>query len=53
MVGYHHQLSGREFEQTPGDDGEQRSLVGSSPWGRKDPDMAERLNNNNRGNHAP
>ena len=27
MVGWHHQLKGHEFEQTPGDSGGQRSLV--------------------------
>ena len=26
MVGWHHQLSGREFEQTPGDNEGRRSL---------------------------
>ena len=28
MVRQHHQLNGHEFEQTPGDSGEQGSLVG-------------------------
>ena len=27
MIRYHHQLNGHEFEQTPGDSGEQRSLA--------------------------
>ena len=27
MVGWHHQLNGHEFEQTPGDGGGQGSLV--------------------------
>ena len=31
MVQQHHQLSGHEFEQTPGDSG-QGSLVCCSPW---------------------
>ena len=31
MVGWHHQLSGRESEQTPGDRAGQRSLAGYSP----------------------
>ena len=30
MVGWHHRLNGCEFEQTPGDGGEQRSLAGYS-----------------------
>ena len=50
MIGWHHQISGHEFELTPGDSEEkamaptpvllpgkshgQRSLVGCSPWGR-------------------
>ena len=27
MVGWHHRLNGREFEETPGDRGAQRSMV--------------------------
>ena len=38
MVGWYHQLNGHEFEQTPEDSGEQRSLVCSSPWGHKESD---------------
>ena len=45
IVGWHHQLNGHEFEQTPGDSEGQGSLVCCSPWGRKESDMAERLNN--------
>ena len=41
MVGWHHQLSGHEFEQAPGDHEEQISLACCSPWGGK-----ELLNNN-------
>ena len=33
MVGWHHRLNGREFEQTPGDGEGQGSLLCSSPWG--------------------
>ena len=33
MAGWHHWLSGREFEQTPGDGDGQGSLAGCSPWG--------------------
>ena len=36
MVRQHHWLNGHEFEQIPGDSGEQRSLACCSPWGRKD-----------------
>ena len=35
MVGWHHQLSGHEFEQAPGVDDGQGSLACCSPWGRK------------------
>ena len=46
-VGWHHQLNGHEFEQTLGDREEQGSLVCCSPWGHKESDMTEQLNNNN------
>ena len=45
MVGWHHQLDGREFEQTLGDGKGQGSLVCCSPWGRKESDTTEQLNN--------
>ena len=35
MVGWHHRLNGREFEQALGVGGEQGSLVCYSPWGHK------------------
>ena len=44
MVGWHHQLNGQEFEQTPGVGGGQGSLACCSPWGRKRLDMTEQLN---------
>ena len=37
--------NGREFEQTPGDNEGQGSLVCCSPWGRKESDTTEQLNN--------
>ena len=46
MVGWHHQLDGHEFERAPGDGDGQGSLVCCSPWGHKESDMPERLNNN-------
>ena len=48
MVGQHHQLDGHEFEQALGDGEGQRSLACCSPWGHKQLDMTERLNNNPR-----
>ena len=50
MVGCHHQLDGHEFEQTPGDDDRQGSLVCCSPWDHKELDTTERLNNNSNKN---
>ena len=44
MVGWHHQLNGHKFEQTPGDGEGRGSLVCSSPWGGKESDTTERLN---------
>ena len=46
MVGWHHQVNGYELEQAPGVDDGQRSLVCCSPWGHKESDTTERLNNN-------
>ena len=45
MVGWHHQLNGHKFEQVPGDGEGQGGLTCCSPWGRKDTDTSERLNN--------
>ena len=42
MVGWHHQLSGREFEQAPRVGDGQRNLC--SPWGHKESDTTEWLN---------
>ena len=44
MVGWHHQLNGHEFEQTPGVSEGQGSLVCCIPWGHKDSDRTEQLN---------
>ena len=46
MVGWHHQLSGHEFEQTPGDGEGQESHACFSPWGHKESDTTEWANNN-------
>ena len=40
----HHQLSGHELEQTPGDGDGQESPVCCSPWGCKESDVTEGLN---------
>ena len=44
MVGWHHRLYGREFEQAPGVGDGQGSLAYCSPQGHKESDMTERLN---------
>ena len=45
MIGWDHQLNGHEFEQSLGDDEGQGSLVCCSPWGHKESNTTERLNN--------
>ena len=48
IVGWHHQLNGHEFEQALGDDEGQGGLACYSPWGHKELDITELLNNNNK-----
>ena len=48
LVEWHYQLNGYEFEQAPGDGEGQGSLVLCNPWGRKESDTTEQLNNNNK-----
>ena len=48
MVGWHHWLDGREFEQAPGVGDGQGSLVCCSPWGHREADTTEGLNYNNK-----
>ena len=45
MVGRHYQLNRHEFEQIPGDREGQGSLVYCSPWGHRESDETEQLNN--------
>ena len=47
MVGWHHQLDGDEFEQALGDGDGQGSLACCSPWGHKQLDMTEQVDNSN------
>ena len=47
MVGWHHRLNRQEFEQTSGDSEGLGSLACCSPWGHKELDMTEQLNDNN------
>ena len=46
MVGWHHRLNGHEFEQSQGDNEEERNQVFCSPWGHKELDTTKGLNNN-------
>ena len=41
MVGWHHQLDGHKFEQTPGDGDGRGSLECYSPWSHKELDTTE------------
>ena len=47
MVGWHHWLNRYEFEPTQRDIKGQASLMCCSPWGFKESEMTQRLNNNN------
>ena len=44
MVGWHHCLNGDEFEQALGVGDGQGNLACCRPWGRKESDMTEQLN---------
>ena len=44
MVGWHHRLSGHEFEWTPGVGDGQGGLTCCGPWGCRELDMTEWLN---------
>ena len=46
MIGWHHWLDGHDFGQALGDGEGQGSLACCSPWGHKELDTTERLNNN-------
>ena len=48
MLGWHHQLDRHEFEQALGDGDGQGILVCCSPWGHRESDTIEWLNNNNK-----
>ena len=47
LAGWHHLLDRHEFELALGVDEGQGSLACYSPWGRKELDTTEQLNNNN------
>ena len=46
IIGWHHLLNGHQFEQVPRDNEGQGSLAYCSPWGHKESDTTEQLNNN-------
>ena len=52
MVEWHHRLNGHEFEQTWEDGEGQGSLVCCSPWGCRESDMTQQLNNNKKFNYS-
>ena len=45
IVGWYHSLNGHEFEQALGDGEGQGSLACCSPWGPRESDTTERLQN--------
>ena len=47
MAGWHHQIYGHEFEQTPEISKGQGSLACFRPWGHKESDTTKWLNNKN------
>ena len=47
MVGWHHRLNRHEFEQALGDGEGWGTLAYCTPWGCKESDTTERLNNSN------
>ena len=51
MVGWHNQLNGHVFEETLGVGDKQGGLVCCSPWGRKESDTTEQLNQTDSSNH--
>ena len=44
-IAWHHRLNRHESEQALGDGEGQGSLAGCSPWGHKELNMTEQLNN--------
>ena len=51
MIGWHHQLDGHEFKQALGVGDGEGILASCSPWGHKELDTTEQLNNNNNKNN--
>ena len=47
LVGWHHRLDGHELEQALGVGDAQGGLACRGPWGRRESDTTERLNNPN------
>ena len=47
MIGWHRRFNRHEFEQTLGDSEGQGTLACCSPWGHKESDTAEWMNNKN------
>ena len=45
MVGWHHRLDGHEFEQAPGVGDGPGGLACCNPWGHKELDITQQLNN--------
>ena len=52
MAGWHHRLNGHEFERALGVGDGQGGLACCCPWGHKESDTTEQLNNNDSNNWA-
>ena len=50
IVRWHHQINGNEFEQIPGDSEGRGGLAYCLPWGLKESDTTQQLNNNDNNN---
>ena len=48
MVGCNHRFNGHELEQSLGDSEGQGGLACCHPWGLRESDMTERVNNSNK-----
>ena len=48
MAGWHHRLDGHEFEQAPGVGDGQGGLACCGPWGHKESDTTQLLNDKKR-----
>ena len=53
MIGWHHWLNGHKFKHSPENVEGHGNLLCCSPWGHKEMDIPEGLNNNNKSSEYP